>query len=626
MRERRPAVGHEPAATRVLVVSASMGAGHNGAANELARRLRERGHSVEVRDFLDAVPLRLGAMFRRSYEVQMRAGARLYDWIYRVWFVAPWLAPLLSWFICLATRRRIRRWVRASEAQVVVSTYPLSTLSLGRMRSIGWLKVPAVNYITDFGVHPLWVHRGIDLNLAVHPAAADSARALSHRASRACGPLIGPDFDGDPAHRTREATRSWLGLRPDDRAVLVVAGSLCIGDIDKTFADVLSSGRYVPVAVCGRDDAMRVRLEQIAAETGARAVVLGWTDRMPELMGACDALVENAGGRTSLEAFRVGLPVVSFEPIAGHGRHNTATMARAGVSLLATDPADLDSCLQKVTAAGGAHDALVRAGRSLFAGAGDAEALVLDTVAAKDSRALAAPSKARIAWAATTRAATAVGAAAAIGWAGMTTGVGVAAAAGAGVAHPPAGNGPVAYVGVRLDAAQLSSAAVADELRLLGVSAVIDWSTATRDKAAVRRLVAAGVDVESGGQGTWLLPDGQPVDPALWTQASRDATSGVLLSKLIGKPVRFLVPGSGVNAFDLIDTGRAHLQLVVAELQIRAATAVSPTAVQPVPTAGEIVLVNGKGATPGQLVASLRALGGDLAAASLSALPLGALS
>ena len=59
---------------------------------------------------------------------------------------------------------------------------------------------------------------------------------------------------------------------------------------------------------------------------------------MPALMAACDALVENAGGLTSLEAMRAGLPVVSFQPIAGHGRENTARMAEAGVSRLAAIP------------------------------------------------------------------------------------------------------------------------------------------------------------------------------------------------------------------------------------------------------------------------------------------------
>ena len=66
MRERRDsepdAVAGGP--TRILVLSASMGAGHDGAARELATRLRAEGHEAEVRDFLDSGPLRIGTALR----------------------------------------------------------------------------------------------------------------------------------------------------------------------------------------------------------------------------------------------------------------------------------------------------------------------------------------------------------------------------------------------------------------------------------------------------------------------------------------------------------------------------------------------------------------------------------
>jgi len=48
--------------------------------------------------------------------------------------------------------------------------------------------------------------------------------------------------------------------------------------------------------------------------------VIGLDDDMPSLMVAADALVENAGGLTCMEAFATGLPVITYLPIAGHGK------------------------------------------------------------------------------------------------------------------------------------------------------------------------------------------------------------------------------------------------------------------------------------------------------------------
>ena len=54
----RPTASNYPG--RVVVVSASVGGGHDGATRELANRLRAAGRSVELIDALDLLPGRLG--------------------------------------------------------------------------------------------------------------------------------------------------------------------------------------------------------------------------------------------------------------------------------------------------------------------------------------------------------------------------------------------------------------------------------------------------------------------------------------------------------------------------------------------------------------------------------------
>ena len=73
---------------------------------------------------------------------------------------------------------------------------------------------------------------------------------------------------------------------------------------------------------------------------------------MPALMTAADALVENAGGLSCMEAFAVGLPVVTYLPIAGHGKDNAEVMSRAGVNVYVRDQTELDFVLRDVTAPG----------------------------------------------------------------------------------------------------------------------------------------------------------------------------------------------------------------------------------------------------------------------------------
>ena len=80
------------------------------------------------------------------------------------------------------------------------------------------------------------------------------------------------------AEYDRDAVRSNLGLSPEDRAVLVVAGSWGVGDVVATVEAIGRSGEFHPITVCGRDDNLRAELESRGFGT-----VIGWTDEMPAL-------------------------------------------------------------------------------------------------------------------------------------------------------------------------------------------------------------------------------------------------------------------------------------------------------------------------------------------------------
>jgi UDP-N-acetylglucosamine:LPS N-acetylglucosamine transferase len=588
-----------------------MGAGHDGAARELARRLQGAGHQAEVRDFLDSSPFRLGRALRKGYEFELKHLPLAYEATYGLWYRLRWLCPLVTWLVTALTRRRVLRWIRELEATIVVSTYPLATLCLGRLRTTRKLAIPTVNFITDFGVHPLWVHPGIDLNLAVHEEPARMAARRTGKPAVACGPLVSEQF-AVGALPARQEARDTLGLGPRERAVLVVAGSWGVGGVESTWQAVTRDGRFTPVVVCGRDDQLR---RDVTARAGAgKGVVLGWTEDMPALMSGCDALVENAGGLTSFEAMRAGLPVVSFQPIAGHGRENTTRMDEAGVTRLAKSPEELIEALDSLTSPGPARSEQIAAGQALFRRGADT--LTLEAAASVPPGPLP-----RRPAAYASRIAAAVIAVAALGWTGLTSGVEVAAAAGAGVAHPPSGATDAAFVGVRLNAPELASLTVQVDLQRMHLSAVVDRITAGAEPRAVQAIAAAGVRVASGGHGDSTTRAGPDRDTTLWTRAQGDATAGKYLAQLTGAPVTVLVPGRRVNAWDLIDCGKAHSSLVMPDHVVdvqRAALAVAPLHL----TARRIYLINGLDATPAQLSTVLDRLAAGLTQAGLVAVPL----
>ncbi|MHB1446816.1 MAG: MGDG synthase family glycosyltransferase, partial [Acidimicrobiales bacterium] len=336
-----------------------MGAGHDLAAAELARRLEARGYRTRTEDYLSWFPLRIGLLLRWVYGQQLKVAPWTYEATFRLWIVVPLMCRVLEVILGLLTGRRMRRLVADSGPAVIVCAYPLQALVLGRLRRKGRVGVPLVTFITDFGVHPLWMHEGVDLTVCVWEGAARAAATSTSRTVVSTGPMVAPAYAAGPLPKA--VARAGLGLPQEGRIALVVAGSWGVGDIEATFAELWATGRYLPVAVCGRNESVR---QSLAAK--GYGVVLGWTDRMHELMSAADVLVQNAGGLSCMEAFSLDLPVVTYHPIAGHGRKNASEMVAAGVTLLATGPDDLGAVLDRAT--GPQRASLVAAGRAVFSG------------------------------------------------------------------------------------------------------------------------------------------------------------------------------------------------------------------------------------------------------------------
>ena len=616
-----PDVSRGTRPVRVLIVSATVGAGDEGNARELARRLAIDGHEVEIRDFLESPPLGIGKALSKGYEAELRHAPWAYELAFKVWFWLPFLLAPLARFLTFFTRKKVLAWVRETHADIVVSTYPVATQVLGELRRRGqrrWrpylgLRVPAVNFITDFGFHPFWAHRGIDLNLAVSPATVEAVGRRTGRLSMACGPLVSPRFSR--AQNRRSFERARLGLQRDELAILISSGSWGVGALKEAFELVANQPGLVPVVTCGRNSELRDHLDGLAKTKGYRAHLLGWTDDMPGVMSACDVLVENAGGLTSFEAMGAGLPLVTFRPIPGHGRNSAVAMSAAGVSWLTRSGEDLVASLRRLGRAGVARASQLAAAAALFSA--DAANAVADTAA------FGVPPQPRLRPVArAARAASAAGLAAAISWVGLTGGVGVAAAAGIGVAHPPAGTPDVVYLGVRLSAQELPDPSVQTALARLDASAVVDVNTAAGRRDALRALANKGVDLESGGLSDDPGASNEPVAP--WTMARSDSQSVQVLSGLAGVPVNALVPNRSISAFDLVDASAAHLMMVVPNITMPVApSGPFPQQVPALPQlqGDHIYLVNGLRVNTGQLVVLLSNLEAQLSGVGLSSAP-----
>ncbi|WP_170225074.1 MGDG synthase family glycosyltransferase [Nocardioides albertanoniae] len=316
-------------APRVAIVSASYGAGHNSASREISRALGGAGCDVEIFDFVDLMPWRLGRALKVGYKMQLRISPDSWGTTMSLTMPGrPFHEPFTR-LLRLSTANIVEA-VRG--ADLIISTHPFSSQVIGHLRTTGAVTVPTVTYLTDAAVPALWIHPGIDLNLAIHEVAAREARALGG-STAVVQPLVPPGAAYVPG-KTFPDPLAGLGLI-GPRA-LVTGGSLGAGALEQTARDILEHSDMTPVVLCATDPCLKRRLERIPG-----VVALGWRTDVRALMATSDCVVQNAGGFTSLEALASGTPVITYRSISGHGAANSVNLDRAGLVPWARDEIEL---------------------------------------------------------------------------------------------------------------------------------------------------------------------------------------------------------------------------------------------------------------------------------------------
>jgi UDP-N-acetylglucosamine:LPS N-acetylglucosamine transferase len=217
----------------------------------------------------------------------------------------------------------------------------LASQVLGRLRRSGQIDVPVITFLTDMSVHRLWVADGVDAHLALHAVAAAQAQQFGAQGVQVGGPAVSPQFRPVHSRSEQDALRHRFGLPMGTPLALVVAGSWGVGDIESTVDDIARCGVATPVVACGHNDELYRRLKQAGT-----AIPVGWTDEMACLVRACDVVVQNAGGLSSLEARACGLPVLTYRCLPGHGQTNAAALDEAGWALWIQTPEELRTALK----------------------------------------------------------------------------------------------------------------------------------------------------------------------------------------------------------------------------------------------------------------------------------------
>lgn len=323
---------------RVLILSASVGSGHVKAADALARVIRRRPDVEEVLsdDSLDHTNVLHKQLYSTLYA---KLSALLPDFL-GWWYESsddPWVSDKGRLALDLPQALPLINLVKEFRPDVILCTHFMPAGVLSWLIGNGKLDARLGIVVTDFHFHAFWITRAFNWYFVAQEEDKIHMEALGLPGDRieVTGIPVEPEFQ-QPVNVGEVLARH--GLRSDRPTLLVAGGTLGLSPATAVVRRLLQVDRdFQAVIVCGKNEELRSEVSQLVQDRPDDFRVLGYTNEMPDLMGAATLLLSKPGGMTTAEALARGLPMMILDPIGGQEERNSDVLLEAGAAVKCTE-------------------------------------------------------------------------------------------------------------------------------------------------------------------------------------------------------------------------------------------------------------------------------------------------
>lgn len=345
---------------KVLIFSASAGAGHARAAEALIETAELQSLPLEVRhhDILDfTFPL-----FKKVYgDIQsaiVNASPELWGFLYNKSASSRQMKkPAFIKAFDHFNFHSYMNILRTEQPDAVVCTHFLPYAAIaGELEKQSW-RIPFFSVATDYEVHSLWMNRSVKRFYVPSDEAAWSMqqRGIPAGRIRITGIPVAPSFS---AKVSKRGQRKQLAFPEDAFTIMILSGGFGLNMMNdlvpavmefllKTFA----RRKIQVVVVCGKNVSLQKTFGNLRYGGSVNLKVFGFVRNIDQLMSASDVLITKAGGLTVTEALAKRLPMILYDPVPGEEGRNAMYLIERGAALgalsLPTLQYKLKECIEK---------------------------------------------------------------------------------------------------------------------------------------------------------------------------------------------------------------------------------------------------------------------------------------
>lgn len=323
---------------RVLILSASAGAGHVRAAQAIEKAFIQLNAAGELKniDTLQYTNKLFERLYSKAYIELVDKAPDLLGWLYNH-LDNPWRFERRRLAFDKLNARPFIKLLKEYQPDLAVCTHFLPAEIISWLKQKRGLTTRQAIVVTDFDLHAMWLCRHYEHYFVALEETKLHLQELGVPPEKVTvsGIPIDPVFA-----ETKDKTemRKKLGLDAALTTILTSAGGFGVGPMEMLVQSLMKMHNKVQVvAVCGKNDELKNRLEKFSVELNGsspvRIVPVGYTTKMDEYMSAADLLLGKPGGLTSSEALAKDLPIVIVHPIRGQEERNADHLLEEGAAI-----------------------------------------------------------------------------------------------------------------------------------------------------------------------------------------------------------------------------------------------------------------------------------------------------
>lgn len=328
---------------RILILSASVGAGHLRAAEAVEAALKQmRPDAVVVNmDVLDMTNRLFRRVYAKSYLDLVNKAPHMLGYFYDLLDqpiktgkrTGEWLRQVVQ----KLNMKPFVTFLKSEPWDLIINTHFLPAEIIAALKKENKITTPQATVITDFDTHRLWFNQPCERYFVASPEGAVYLESwgVPRETIFQTGIPVHPQFS---EAKDRAALLRKHGLAEDRPIILQLAGGFGVGPIEKLYKALLSIETSIQlVTVCGRNEQILGQLQKVEVPERHGGKVMGFTKEIDELMAIADVVVSKPGGLTTSETLARGAVMAIINPIPGQESRNSDFLLENGAAIKANN-------------------------------------------------------------------------------------------------------------------------------------------------------------------------------------------------------------------------------------------------------------------------------------------------